>query len=258
MDFVDRRQCGGHQSVVGNGHVGHFSSARAHGLERLAKPKGACRHQGAVFAQAVTHHQVRSDSVCGQEPRQGQVGCEYGRLGDRGLSERLVGFLHGAFVVGVDEDNLAQWLSEQRLHHVIRFSERLCDDRLHATKLAEHVDVLRPLSRVEERRLLRRTGLIENTLRPKCLPYGRVVRLQTFGRALCALGEFGGIAEIDAEALARREVRRGRRLAIRGSAGIGFRDQRIELLCEVCRRLCTNQHRAPQWGLVLSRRAARD
>ena len=140
--FVDRRQDRCHQPVVVERHVGHTPASEADRFERLAKTEGSGGDQGAVLAEAVPHHHVRSDVVGGEQTCERQVYGEHGGLRDRRLPERVVCSGHGIFIARVDKDDLAEWLAEERLHHLVGFAERISDDRLHLAQLTEHVDIL--------------------------------------------------------------------------------------------------------------------
>ena len=108
LDLGERREDGGHLAVVGDGDARHLAAARADRLEGVVERHDAGGDERAVLAEAVPHHHVGHDAVGAEEAREREVGREHGRLGDLGLLQLLLGLGHGAGVLAVDEDVLAE------------------------------------------------------------------------------------------------------------------------------------------------------
>ena len=140
----------GHCAVVADVEVGHLLAPRTDRFQRRVEGQRTGRLKRPVFAQAVPHDHVRLDAVGGQHPGERQIGRQDGGLGDLGLQELLLQLPNGLVVTGVDEDERRQWAAQQRRHDAVRLGERLGDDRLAVPQVLQHVDVLGPLTRVEE------------------------------------------------------------------------------------------------------------
>ena len=247
LHFIERSEHRSHHAAVDHVDVGHLASASAHGLERRVEVEPAGGDERAVLAEAVADDHVGFDAVGSQQFGEGEVGGEHGRLGDLGLTEILLGRGHGSGVVAVDEHVRAEWLGQHRCHHPIGVVEGASDDRFDLAEVAEHVDVLRALTRVHERDRQCRTRPTEHAAAAQQRPTGRLGEGGDRLREL--VGQFGGVAVIDGDAFGRREIgaagrARSRRVACGGG---GVSD--AQTLDEVGLGGRTDHQRAAQWCL---------
>ncbi len=181
--------------------MAHLAAPRADGDKRVLERQAFCRHERAVFAEAVAHDHVRPDAVRLEELREGFVDGEDGRLRDRGLAELFLGGGHCDRVAGVGEEELRERLAEQRRRHAIRLGEDVGDDRLDVTQLVEHVHVLRALAGVEECDLWSGTAASEDALRTQRLPHPGVVGGDRLESPLDLAGEILRVGVVDRDAL---------------------------------------------------------
>ena len=143
--FLDRRQRrkdGSHQAAVLHLDMGHLSTAAGDRHQRLIELERARSHQSPVFAEAVPHHHVRLDAVCGQESGQCYVDGEHCGLGYLGLHQIELGGSHRSGVIAIDEDVVRQRFAEDRSHDCVSFREGGSHDRLRVAEGVQHVDVL--------------------------------------------------------------------------------------------------------------------
>ena len=111
--------------VVGDLEAGHLAAAGADRLERGVEGQRAGGHERAVLAEAVAHHHVGLDAVGGEQPGEGEVGGQHGRLGDLGLQQLLLEPRRPRPGRCVDEDVVGQRPAEQRRHDPVGLGERL-------------------------------------------------------------------------------------------------------------------------------------
>jgi hypothetical protein len=191
--------------------VGHLAAPCADRFEGGCERQAAGGDKGAVLAEAVPHHGVGCDAVAGEQAGEGDVGGQHGGLGDLGLQQLLFEPGDRLGVAVVDEDELGEWLAQQRGHDPVRLGERVCDHRFLLAEHLEHVDVLGALAGVEERDLARAAAAEEHPAGAQGAPHGRVAGLERLGRPAGLVGQLGGVAVVDGDAHRRAQVI-GRRL----------------------------------------------
>ncbi len=95
---MQRRKHSGHLSLVCYGHAGHAATAGADGIQRILEGQSAGGDQCSVLSQAVSHGHVGLNAVSGQQPGQGEINGQHGRLSNSGLAQIFVGFGDGGGV----------------------------------------------------------------------------------------------------------------------------------------------------------------
>ncbi len=210
FDLRNGSEDGRHAAVVGHRDARHLAAPRAYGLQRVLKRQGAGGHQRPVLSKAVAHRHVRPDAVGREQAGQCQIRCQYGGLRDRGLPQILLRPGDGLRIRRLDENEIAQRLAEQRRHGVVRLVERLGHDRLRLHQLAEHVDILRALSGIQECDLGRSAAAAEDSLRAQCLPHRRLIGAKSPDGLGGLIGEVGRVGVVDGHALRRAQVGRRR------------------------------------------------
>ena len=193
--------------------MGHLAAAGADGLERRRERQRPGRHQGAVLAQAVTHHEVGLDAVGGEQPGEREIDGQHGGLGDLGAAQIRFGGGDGVGVAGIDEEIGRQRPAEQRGHHGVRLVEGVGDDRLGVAQLGQHVGVLRALAGVQEGDLRGRTAAAEDAA-ARAGPSSGLAG-ERGHRLLDLVGEVVGVGVVDGDALG------GAQIGLGGAAAAG-------------------------------------
>jgi len=148
----------------------------------------------------VPDHQIRAKAEFFHDPQQRNVGRQHGWLCDGGVAQFffspfLTGFI--PFIVNI----AGQRPAKDGRHHLVRFAECLADKGFHFPQIAQHVDVLRTLTRKQEGHLARSAAAAVNTVRRQRLPPGLRVVLKTGERFFGAFNQLTGVAEIDCQPL---------------------------------------------------------
>ena len=166
LDDLVGGQNGGHPAVVVHLDPRHLAPTAGGGFQRFGEGQDAGGHQRAVLAQRVAHDHVGGEAVVGQQPADGLVQRQHGRLGDLRLHQVEVGLIDGRFVVAVNEQIAAQRAAENGLHDGVGLVQRGLDRGREGGQLAPHVDVLAALAGEEEGQLARlRAVAAEDALR---------------------------------------------------------------------------------------------
>ena len=246
LDLLDRCEDCRHLPCVGHVDVGHLASAPGYGFERIFERERTGRHQGPVLAQAVAHHHVGLDPVCGEHLGECCVDRQYGRLRDLGLSEFRIGLCDGRRVGFVCVDVVGERCTEDGFHHAVGFVEQLLHDRLVVAEGVEHVHILGSLSGVEEREEPRFAPSEEDPLVAQCLPHRLAVGVESPQRLGGLVGELVCRPEVDREPQVCFEVGLGRRRGLGGQAAARGLGDVAELLDELRLRTSSDEQCSAQ------------
>ena len=232
-------QHGGHPAVVVHFDVGHLPAAPGGRFQCLGEGQHPGGDERAVLAQRVAHDHVGGEAIVGQQPANGLVQRQHGRLGDFGLHQVEVGLVDGRLVVAVDEQVAAERAAEDGLHDGIGLVERGLHRRRDGGQFAAHVDVLAALAGEEEGQLARfGAPAAEDALRFHRLPRLRRVEAHDLARLLQSVEQFVVVAEVDDQTLVGADVDGAGQGARRRPARFDA-DQRLVQLClELIRRVC--------------------
>ena len=91
LDLLEGGEHRGHPATVLDSDVGHLAAPSTDGLEGVGEAQRSAGDEGAVLAQAVTHHHLGLDAVRAEQASERDVDGEDRRLGDLGLAQLLVG-----------------------------------------------------------------------------------------------------------------------------------------------------------------------
>jgi hypothetical protein len=208
---VGRRHHRRHGAVVAEAHPAHLAAAGGGGLEGLGEGQHPRRHQGAVLAEGVPHHHVRLEAELAQQPAHRGVHREHGGLGDGGLLEVLLGLPDRLGVRSVHEDVARELPAQDRLEDAVGLLEDAGHEQVRGREVAAHVHVLAALAGEEEGDLAGGAPAPpEDALRLEGPPGGGSVGGEGLLRLLQALDELLPVLVVDRDALAGREIGRGR------------------------------------------------
>ena len=210
LDLRDRGEDGEHGAVIGDRDLAHLGAAGADRSERVAEVHRTGGHEGAVFAQAVTHHHVGRDAVRPEQSTERGIDREHRRLGHLGLPQVVVGGRHRLVVVGIDEDERGQRAAEQRRHRAVGLGEGGAHDGIAVPQRPDHVDVLRALARIEKRHLRRRSPTPEDAQGPQRLPHAGMVGVERLARLGALRGQLRCVGVVDRDAVRGTQVVFGR------------------------------------------------
>ena len=203
----------------------------AHRFEGGGERQASGGDESPVLAKAVAHHHVGRDAVLAQQTGEGDVDRQHRWLGDLGAAQLLLGVRHLLWRCRIDEDHVGQRPTQQWCHHHVGLGEGRGDRRLVCPQPGQHVDVLRTLAGVEEGNLAGHAVAAEDATALEHLPRQATLR-QRIERLCRLVGQFGGVAVVDCDALDCGQRIGARRLWRWCSAGGGLGLNGAQLLAE--------------------------
>ena len=162
QDFLHGVHIGGdtgHPTLVLDLDTGHLTSACAHRDEGILEAEDARRDRRGVLSERVTRDHIGHDAVCREQTHQRDVDGQGRGLRYLGVPESLKLLLFGNVRVATNE--VRQRATQLLGHDLVGFIKGGLNHWVLRREVETHVDVLRALSREQERDLAVRGGLLD-------------------------------------------------------------------------------------------------